>query len=103
MQWLPLLDSQCIQYIPSSEIPGSQLTVVGWTMMLGVIIPIIVTLTPSPIVPELFLVTFISHKPTIHVNGFSRLGVQIFGYKTMSGCVVRLDRRGRLGMAHLLK
>ena len=75
----------------------------GRAMVFGVVIRIIISLAPFPIVPKLFLVTFVPHEPTIHVDRLGCLGVKVFGYKTMCCGVVRLDWGGGLRVTHLFE
>ena len=70
--------------------------------MFGEIISIIILALP-PIIPELFSVLLISHVPMLHVGRFGGLGLYILIYKSQGRCIVGLDRRWWLPVAHLLQ
>ena len=93
-------NSQRIQYVARSKELGAYLSMMGSTVVLGLVVSCIVALSFFPVIGELFLVLFFAHVPVVHVDRFGRLWIEIFCYKSVGCSVVRLDRRGWLWMPH---
>ena len=93
---------QCIQYFAGRQESRSLLSVVSGAEMFRKII-CFVTFSLFPVVPELFSVLSVTHKPIVHFRGLSRFWVEIFCYKTKSSRVVGLDWRWGLLVPHFLQ
>ena len=91
---------QRIQYVARSQELGAYLSMMGCTVVLGLVVGCIVAFPLFPVIGELFLVLFLEHVPVVHIYRLGRFWIKIFRDEAMSCRVICLDWGGGLRMSH---